>query len=123
MGKTVIAQTTVNLCIGGKAELIMKSERVLYAGKRLRLTNMQKAKRAAENVRQNCVGIKSIRMIGTGPVYNLEVEDNHNFAVNGGLIVHNCQDAVRYFVKTKRLIRKDDKRRNRELRGGYYENV
>lgn len=87
------------------------------------ISDMQKAKRAAENVRQNCVGIKSIRMIGTGPVYNLEVEDNHNFAVNGGLIVHNCQDAVRYFVKTKRLIRRDDKLKNRQLQGVTNENV
>jgi hypothetical protein len=24
-------------------------------------------------------------------VYNLEVNDNHNFSINGGLIVHNCR--------------------------------
>ena len=29
----------------------------------------------------------------------MEVEDNHNFAVNGGLIVHNCIDAVRYAME------------------------
>jgi hypothetical protein len=33
-------------------------------------------------------------------VYNLEVEDTHAFAVNGGLIVHNCADATRYAVQT-----------------------
>lgn len=37
---------------------------------------------------------------GYEDVYNMEVEDNHNFAVNGGLIVHNCMDSIRYFVKT-----------------------
>lgn len=26
----------------------------------------------------------------------MEVEDFHNFAVNGGLIVHNCIDSCRY---------------------------
>ena len=26
----------------------------------------------------------------------MEVDGYHNFAVNGGLIVHNCIDAVRY---------------------------
>ncbi len=33
----------------------------------------------------------------------MEVEDNHNFAIEGGLIVHNCMDATRYFVKTERI--------------------
>ena len=40
--------------------------------------------------------IKSIRYIGRHDVYNMEVEGCHNFSVNGGLIVHNCIDAVRY---------------------------
>ena len=35
----------------------------------------------------------------------MEVEDNHNFAIEGGLIVHNCMDAMRYFVKTKHIAR------------------
>ena len=48
---------------------------------------------------------------GTEPVYNLEVADNHNFAVNGGLIVHNCMDAMRYFVKTNYIVRKAEKGR------------
>lgn len=30
----------------------------------------------------------------------MEVEHHHNFSVNGGLIVHNCMDAIRYFVNT-----------------------
>ena len=54
-------------------------------------------------LRQNAVksvGIVSIRRIGNADVYNMEVEDNHNFAVNGGLIVHNCMDDIRYFVYT-----------------------
>lgn len=36
----------------------------------------------------------------------MEVDDNHNFAVNGGLIVHNCMDATRYFVKSNHVIKK-----------------
>jgi len=27
-------------------------------------------------------------------VYNMEVEDTHNFSVNGGYIVHNCRYAI-----------------------------
>ena len=30
----------------------------------------------------------------------MEVIGTHNFAVNGGVIVHNCMDDIRYFVNT-----------------------
>ncbi len=33
---------------------------------------------------------------GTADVYNMEVEGTHDFAVNGGAIVHNCYDMFRY---------------------------
>ena len=42
----------------------------------------------------------------------MEVKDNHNFAINGGLIVHNCMDAMRYFVRTKRVVPKVLKKDN-----------
>lgn len=45
-------------------------------------------------------GIEKIELDGCEDVYNMEVADNHNFAVNGGLIVHNCMDALRYFAWT-----------------------
>ncbi len=41
--------------------------------------------------------VKAIRQAGFADVYNMEVENVYNFAVNGGLIVHNC-DAIRYFA-------------------------
>lgn len=47
--------------------------------------------------------VEKIKYYGREDVYNMEVDDNHNFAVNGGLIVHNCMDAMRYFVKTKNI--------------------
>lgn len=50
------------------------------------------------------VGIKSIELDGYEPVYNMEVDVNHNFSVNGGLIVHNCMDDIRYFANT--ILRK-----------------
>lgn len=46
---------------------------------------------------------------GAEPVYNLEVDDNHNFAVNGGLVVHNCMDSARYFVQTMNIVKKREK--------------
>lgn len=36
------------------------------------------------------------RKIPNEDVYNMEVDEHHNFAVNGGSIVHNC-DALRYW--------------------------
>lgn len=54
-------------------------------------------------LKPNTVKIAKIEKDTQEPVYNMEVEDNHNFAINGGLIVHNCMDSTRYFVKTKRL--------------------
>lgn len=43
--------------------------------------------------------IKSIKYVGKEDVYNMQVKDHHNYSVNGGLIIHNC-DALRYFIKT-----------------------
>lgn len=49
------------------------------------------------------IGIESIEFDGYEDVYNMEVTDNHNYAVNNGVILHNC-DAMRYFVKTMRIV-------------------
>jgi hypothetical protein len=51
----------------------------------------------------------SVRVAGYADVYNMEVADNHNFAVNGGLIVHNCMDSARYFVQTMNIVKKKEK--------------
>ena len=46
------------------------------------------------------VGISKIEIEPNEDVYNMEVIGTHNFSVNGGVIVHNCMDDVRYFVNT-----------------------
>lgn len=53
--------------------------------------------------------------MGKAPVYNMEVEEYHNFSVNGGIIVHNCMDAARYFVKTMRLVQKNNKKQRKSI--------
>lgn len=53
------------------------------------------------------VPITSINPLGKQPVYNMEVDEYHNFSVNGGIIVHNCMDATRYFVRTMKIADKD----------------
>lgn len=52
------------------------------------------------------VGIAKIEVDGIEDVYNMEVADNHNFAINGGLIVHNCMDAFRYFVNSEKIYQR-----------------
>ena len=67
--------------------------------------NSQRTDTAKINAAQNpaeCVSairVVSIRRLPPEPVYNMEVERTHNFAVNGGLIVHNCIDATRYALE------------------------
>ena len=40
--------------------------------------------------------IKSIRYAGKADVFNMEVEDTHDFVIQGGVISHNCADEWRY---------------------------
>lgn len=54
------------------------------------------------------IGVKAVEIEGCEDVYNMEVKDNHNFAVSGGLIIHNC-DAMRYWVKTMKLLKPQTK--------------
>ncbi|MEC5118198.1 hypothetical protein [Lactiplantibacillus plantarum] len=66
-------------------------------------TNIQKKKPAHVVVPQSSrlpkgVKIKSIKFAGYEDVYDMYVKSHHNFAVNGGFIVHNC-DALRYAVR------------------------
>jgi hypothetical protein len=49
-------------------------------------------------------------VIGRADVYNMEVKGTHNFAVNGGVIVHNCMDSTRYFVQTMKIGVKKNRR-------------
>ena len=43
--------------------------------------------------------VKGVKRMGTADVYNMEVDGTHCFAVNGGLIVHNCVDSLRYAIE------------------------
>jgi hypothetical protein len=40
--------------------------------------------------------VKSIRYVGKADVYNMNVEDTHDFVIQGGIVAHNC-DSLRYF--------------------------
>lgn len=40
--------------------------------------------------------VKSITYVGKADVYNMNVEDTHDFVIQGGIVAHNC-DSIRYF--------------------------
>lgn len=49
----------------------------------------------------NFAKVKAVRYLGKQDVYNMEVKDHHNFSVNGGLVVHNSIDAIRYSLENE----------------------
>ena len=57
--------------------------------------------------------VKSVSYAGKADVFNMEVEDTHDFVIQGGVISHNCADAVRYFCMSRpikpRMAVKPDK--------------
>ena len=94
----------------GKAGLMMKTEHVNAAGQGSAQINMEKPDVVPERVRKNSgtgtrfVAVQKVSPIGKQPVYNMEVQDHHNFLVQGGLVVHNCIDAVRYGLENDMLL-------------------
>lgn len=67
-------------------------------GESLEQTNIPRQDVAPESADMSFAAIKTIKRAGKEPVYNMEVDGVHNFSVNGGIVVHNCVDALRYFV-------------------------
>lgn len=45
--------------------------------------------------------IKSITYAGKADVFNMEVDDTHDFVIQGGVIAHNCPDEIRYMCMSK----------------------
>lgn len=46
--------------------------------------------------------IKSVTKVGVEPVYNMTVDEHHNYMIHGGVILKNC-DALRYFASMRTL--------------------
>lgn len=47
------------------------------------------------------IKVKSVTYAGKADVFNMEVEDTHNFVIQGGVIAHNCADSWRYFLMSR----------------------
>lgn len=60
---------------------------------------------------QNCK-ITKLEYLDERDVYDITVEDNHNFfvgwknefGIGNGVLVHNCTDAVQYFIRNDKLV-------------------
>ena len=48
-------------------------------------------------------------MVQREDVYNMEVDRVHNFAIQGGIIVHNCYDSTRYFLMERPISAAEEK--------------
>ena len=46
--------------------------------------------------------VKRISSAGIEPVYNMTVEDCHNYLIRGGIVLKNC-DSIRYYAITRTL--------------------
>lgn len=55
---------------------------------------------AQEPARAKSSRVRRVRLVGREDVYNMEVDTHHNFAIQGGLIVHNCE-AARYGLMSR----------------------
>lgn len=61
--------------------------------------------------------VKSVSYAGKADVFNMEVDETHDFVIQGGVISHNCADEVRYFcmsrpIKPRMPVRPDEFERN-----------
>lgn len=102
LGTTSFAQINVKQHIGITQESIMKSESVNGAVENSLQTNIVKpnfaAVVAADKILQ-ALELKGIEIVGEDirNVYDIEVEDMHEFFANG-VLVHNCIDPIRYYI-------------------------
>lgn len=60
--------------------------------------------------------IKKIEPAGRADVYNMEVDGTHNFAVENGIIVHNCYDETRYFLMSRPIAPRKYMQRQKRIR-------
>lgn len=47
--------------------------------------------------------VKSVKYAGKADVFNMEVDDTHDFVIQGGVISHNCADEWRYLLMSRPL--------------------
>lgn len=102
MVRQCFAPISANPLTEGRVELMTLKRGAQYAVNYIRRisTAARSIVRRSAGRKQRYARVTSVKYAGKADVYNMEVENHHNLSVSGGLIVHNCLDALRYFVKT-----------------------
>jgi intein/homing endonuclease len=77
-------------------EWITFKNNVLYVEKNSLQINILKLKHVAFTAEQSSVTVIAIEEDGYQDVYNLEVENDHNYTIENGIVTHNCIDSIRY---------------------------
>ena len=95
MGRIDFVLTNVRVLGGEKLESMILKENVLNVEKVLKSTSIEKLK----NV--EIAQVSKVRKIGKDNVYNMEVEDLHNYIANG-IVVHNCRYLIMEYSLTGR---------------------
>jgi len=85
------APITASRSGGGFKGLMTNSALALSAEKNSRVTSMHESNAVPVFV----LGV--VELPGERPVYNLEIEEAHEFFANG-VLVHNCIDSLRYIL-------------------------
>ena len=81
--------------ISGASE---SSQKVRHMRKNVLLSKAQRADMLAKVPEQEDIHPAKIEADGVEPVYCLDVYDTSNFSIEGGIIVSNCMDALRYAI-------------------------
>lgn len=104
--RVAFAEMLARQLIDGTVESITSSGNVLYAGPSSQSIDIEKPSVAPSAADRSYDIVERIRFAGVEPVYNMEVETTHAFSIEGGLISHNCIDALRYAIEpfTKKKI-------------------
>ena len=72
---------------------------MLFVEKTLKLISTLKRFVAHVSAQRHFVEVKSVEFVGFEDVYNLTVEDIHNYVTNEGIITKNC-DTDRYVLNS-----------------------
>lgn len=91
--------TLVSLLSEEKRVWMTFKNNVLYVEKNLHQINTLKSRHVASIVDQPCLTVTEIKPKGYQDVYNLEVKNDHNYTIEGGIVTHNCIDALRYALE------------------------
>lgn len=128
IGKQSFVTTTAKASGGDCRALMTNLEHAKSVTPLFRLTDTFGKSPAPKNAPQleariGDVVCLSVRPVGQADVYCLHVPEVENFAIEGGIIVHNCADVARYISMQWPVIPRFDKKRKRSANAVTYNDL